>query len=96
MTKRSLRASFNLVAKDYIAAFEKKQGLEFDGWVGDFVGGSACFGDHFIHLDDIRIDIDNGVRKGDIIAWLVGNSLSKDPVNFYSWTHGMKHKDILP
>lgn len=64
------KSEFEKIANSYVHGFSKKQGLEFDFWVGDEVGGIASFNhEYFINYDDIRMDLDDTVKKGVITEW---------------------------
>lgn len=65
-----LQSSFYKVAQAYVLLFEKKQELEFTGWVGGHIGELACFNEwYYLNLDDIRYDIDTEQPKERITEW---------------------------
>lgn len=65
----TLQEQFNKIADKYIKAFCKKQDLELDFWVADIIGDTAFFADLCFSYDNIRLDVDNDIPKGEIIRW---------------------------
>jgi hypothetical protein len=97
-----LKAHYEYVCAEYVFKFCNKQGLEFDGWVGDDVGGVAACGDYFFNLSDIVLDINNKCRKGLILDWQndsveahMGNP-SAESINYYSYSKGLRYEDLKP
>lgn len=94
----SLKSDYEKVCQNYITAFAKKQGYEFDYWIGDDIGGVASFGEYYtLNLNDIRTDIDSGIKAGKIFEWYDGevkfNMSLKFPtwINYKSWLKGARH-----
>jgi hypothetical protein len=55
-------------------AFAEKQDLEFDGWVGDTVGGVAGFiGQYFFSPEEMILDLSTQQPKGLILEWQDSN-----------------------
>ena len=100
MSNERLRMRFAILAADYIEVFSRKQGIDFDGWVGDEIGGVACFGDFFFNYDQIRYDIDHNIRKGTIVKWYYADTEhnidreERQHINYSSWCKGLRHKDL--
>lgn len=65
----ALKSMYTSVCDDYIAVFANKNDYEFDGWVGDIVGGMACFGDYCFSFDDIRLDVDKQTPAGELLRY---------------------------
>lgn len=97
MKRRKLKIKFEDICNEYIEKFVKKHGYEFSYWVGDDIGGMACFIDqYFFSLDDIRQDINRGAIKELIFRWqddCVEFDYFRD-VNFNSYIMGLRPKDI--
>lgn len=66
----TLKEKYEELVNQYLKKFNEKQGYEFDDWVGNDIGGIACFIEqYFFHFDDIRYDIDNNIESGIIFKW---------------------------
>ena len=50
--KSRLQKDFERIANDYLYEFSIREDLGFEHWVGNDVGGVACFGDYYFTLDD--------------------------------------------
>lgn len=83
-----MRERFEKLAQEYMGAFAKKQGLQFEFWVADEVCGTACFGDWFFNLDDMRYDLDKGLPKGMVIDW--HERVTGSYINLPSWAKGLR------
>lgn len=93
-----LLADFRYVVRRYVRAFEEKQGMKLEFWVGDDVGGVAAFGDvMFFSLEDIRLDIDADMPTGEILTWLYANleAGSDKHINYYAWSKGLRHEHLV-
>lgn len=91
--KIKLKKYYEGMCEDYVKVFAEKHEMEFEGWVGDAVGGVATFGDWFFNLDDIRYDVDNDVPNDEIIKWIDYTSRCyalgcPKTINFPSWIKG--------
>jgi len=96
----TLKQRYESVATAYLNKFIKKQDIDFDGWVGDDIGGIASFCcQYFFNLDDIRYDIDNNCKKGLILRWqedgvehhMKGNF---DTINYHSYFKGLRYENL--
>lgn len=105
MPKRSqtkvLLDNYDAVCNDIVTKFSNKQGLEFDGWVGDEIGGIAGFAtQYFFNISDIILDLKTKQPKGLIIEWqseVVDFNMLKDKpkyINYKSYTMGLRCSDI--
>lgn len=65
----TLQEQFNKIANKYIKAFSKKQDFVLDFWVADIIGDTAFFADMCFSYDNIRLDVDYNVPKGEIVKW---------------------------
>ncbi len=53
----------------YVRAFEKKHEMYFDYFVLDNVLSFAMFGDYYINISDVVLDIDRNVPEKIFIKW---------------------------
>lgn len=79
---------FDRLAQEYMQAFAKKQGLVFEFWVADEVCGTACFGDRFFDLDDMRYDLDHDLPMGMAVEW--HDRIEGGYINLPSWSKGLR------
>jgi hypothetical protein len=96
-----LKEYYNLAVQNYVEAFCKKTGFEFDGWVADKVGEVGLFMDFYFDFQDIKYDIDTKQPKGKIIQWhdynVDYNTNIKDTndyinINYSSYCMGARRK----
>lgn len=92
----TLEKRYESVCKEYIDKFTKKQGLQFDGWVGNTVGGIAAFSDqYYFNFGDIVYDINAKCKKWLILEWQdVSIENTEKAINYYSFSKGLRHKDL--
>lgn len=102
LTIPQLKKQYEEVCNQYITKFVKKQELDFDGWVGDEVGGIASFStQYFFNLSDIILDLNTKQPKGLILEWQnngVENALNtpfSETINYKSYTMGLRNKDLI-
>ena len=92
-----LKEKYHKIIAEYIDEFCRKQKIEFDGWVGQEVGGVASFVDqYFFNLSDITYDIDHKCKKGLILKWqddCVENS-EMPSINYHSYHKGLRFEHI--
>lgn len=100
-TKNKLQQKYYNIVRDYIIAFQKKQELEFDYWIGDNIGEMAAFGDYYFSFDDIRYDIDNDIDKELILEWhnnttdyALKHNTTNALINYRSYCNGLRYKDL--
>lgn len=95
---KKLKADYEECCNQYATKFANKQGLTFEGWVGDNIGGIACFGDYFFNLEQIRIDCDTKQPKGLILQWQNESieahfeKLETANMNYLSYIKGLRFK----
>ena len=91
----TMRENYKSACVAYIRAFEKKQGIDFDGWVLQEVGGIACFGDYTFAFLDVVHDIDTRQPKGRILQWY-SDCLDNAPkrINYRSYCMGLRFGDV--
>ncbi len=90
-----LKKQYEEVCHEYIKKFCKKQGFEFDRWIGKDIGGISVFGDYCFTLADIIWDINSNQPKGLILQWQ--NDCIESPtksINYYSYSKGLRFKDL--
>jgi hypothetical protein len=94
---KALKELYESACNGYVELFSKKQGIEFDGWVGDEVGGIASFiHQYFFDISEIVYDINTNQPKGLIIEWqqdMIENGNVE--INYYSYSKGLRLKDVL-
>ena len=91
-----LKERYEKACNDYIAEFTKKQEIEFDGWVGDEVGGIASFIDqYFFNISDIVWDINSNQPEGLILQWQ-DDCLESNPkfISYFSYSRGLRYSDL--
>ena len=91
-----LKQQYEHACNEYVRQFCSKQELEFDGWVGNDVGGVCMCGDYFFNIHDIVWDMNSNQQKGLILKW--SDECVEFPmqsINYYSYTKGMRAKDII-
>lgn len=102
MTKlKDLNKQYAYLCNEYIKMFCTKQDIEFDGWIGDEVGGIASFiSQYFFNLSDIVLDLNTKQRKGLILRWqddgVDFNIGRKKPqyINYKSYTMGLRYQQL--
>ena len=101
MNLKKLHVDYCKICNDYILAFEKKQGIVSDGWVGDEIGGIASFDcQYFFNLSDIILDLNTKQPKGNILDWQSSdvdfNMFNEKPqhINYKSYTMGLRHEQL--
>lgn len=91
----TLKEKYKECCKKYIEQFCKKQNIEFDGWIGNNVGGVAVCSDYYLSFNDIVWDINSKQRKGVILNWYNDNLDGPEKsINYFSYTKGLRIKDV--
>jgi hypothetical protein len=92
---KDLRETYEKVCNDYVQIFCDKQKIDFEGWVCDNAGGTACCGDFFFYFPDIVWDVNSKQPEGTIVDWYHENmELPEKSINYYSYTKGLRVSDI--
>ena len=101
MGLQQLKKQYEFVCNEYIKKFCNKQGIEFDGWVCDEVGGIASFAyQYFFNLSDIILDLNTKQPKGNILDWQSEGvdfnmfNEKQQHINYKSYTIGVRYKDL--
>lgn len=103
MTRREkIIANYQLICNSIVDEFSQKHDLEFDGWVGDEVGGVASFiSQYFFKLSDMVLDLKTNQEKwfimqwqDDTIAWRNDIFANGDYINYNSYIMGLRYKDL--
>lgn len=104
MTKKDIRTN---LAKDALKNYEidmqtlanclaKELELDFDHWVGNEIGGVACFGDTFIIGDDIINYYRLEFTPDEFFEWyydtLEAADNDKNTINMESWKMGLRYE----
>ena len=98
---QELIRQYEFVCNEWIQKFSNKQDIDFDGWVGNEVGGIASFAcQYFFNLSDIILDLKTKQPKGNILNWqnedVDFNMFNENPahINYKSYTMGLRHGDL--
>ena len=90
-----LKKDYEKVCNQYMKLFCEKQDIGFDGFVNDDIGGIALCSDFFFNFQDIVWDVNAKIPKGVIIEWYDAQLENPEKaINYYSYTKGLRHKDI--
>ena len=97
MNLNELNKQYCSICNEYIKKFSAKQEIQFDGWVGDEIGGIASFcQQYFFGMDQIILDLNTKQPKGLILSWQNENTdcavKNKKPkyINYKSYTKGLR------
>ncbi len=100
-TKKTLELieSYSKVCNEIIQEFAKKQGMDFDYWVGDEIGGVAALADCFFDFADIIHDLKTSQKKWFIVKWQEDSVEAhfkgiSDTINYKSYCMGARY-DLL-
>lgn len=103
MTIQQLHKQYKDFCQEFITKFCRKQGLDFDGWVGSEVGGIAEFiGQYFFNISDVILDLTTKQPKGLILSWqddgldYALNEGGTERINYKSYTMGLRYADLTP
>jgi hypothetical protein len=96
-----LKEKYETICMEWVQIFCKKQDLEFDGWVGNEVGGIAIFAtQYFFNLSDIILDINTKQPKCLILRWqddgVIFNMFKETTkyINYKSYTMGLRYDQL--
>lgn len=100
MTKNSklekLNNRYEKISNKFVQLFCNKQKLDFDGWIGNEVGGIAGFvSQYFFDLSDIRLDLTTDQPVGQILDWQNENVNIINPsqrIDYKSYISKLKNK----
>lgn len=96
MNKTELKKQYEIICNQYVSIFCKKQDMQFDGWVGNFVGEIAYCNDLFFSFHDIVLDINTNQKKGFIIDWYYDNLEKPEKhINYYSYIKGLRVSELV-
>lgn len=98
---QELNRQYEFVCNEWVQKFCNKQDLVFDYWIGDEIGGLACFNEeYFFNLSDIIQDLIKKQPKGFILEWYeegVDYNLSNEKVqhiNYKSYIMGLRYEQL--
>jgi hypothetical protein len=106
MSNEELKTQYENVCNEYVRRFCEKQEIDFDGWVGDEVGGIASFiHQYFFNMSDIILDITTNQPVGFILDWqsdgvdynMFDYNMFKDKteyINYNSYIMGLRYYDL--
>lgn len=88
--------NYEMACQELVKQFSLKHDLEFDGWVGDDIGGIASFIDqYFFSMDDIALDLKTDQPKHSILRWQDDNvEHAPEFINYKSYTMGLRQSDL--
>ena len=93
----NLKKRYESICQDYIDVFCEKQEIQFDGWLGDIVGGTAWFmGQYFLNFNDIAYDVNSNQPAGLILKWQDDfiDSGVETAINYWSYSKGLRYSDL--
>ena len=98
---QELNRQYEFVCNEWIQKFCNKQQIDFDGWVGDEIGGIASFAcQYFFNLSDIILDLNTKQPKGNILNWQSEDvdfnmfNENQQHINYKSYTMGLRRKQL--
>ncbi len=99
--KDILNSTYRCACMDYVCAFAKKQGLEFEYFANELTCDFVAFGDYYFSLADIILDIQSDQPKGKIIDWQndgIGYHMAggTENINYSSYCMGLRFEDLTP
>lgn len=86
------KEAYEAICNDYLQEFCKKQDFEFYYWIS--IGEIAVIRGYFLNFSDIKLDIDTNQPAGQFFKWLKAKDKRNQKINYYSYTLGLRHKDI--
>ena len=101
----TMRENYKSACAAYVRAFEAKQGIEFEYWIGEEVGGATSFGGEWcFSMLEIIHDVDTRQPKGQILQWhseclehaqsLPEGSQLYKKINYRSYCMGLRFGDL--
>ena len=98
---QELNRQYEFVCNEWVQKFCNKQQIDFDGWVGDEIGGIASFAcQYFFNLSDIILDLKTKQPKGNILNWQSEDvdfnmfNENQKHINYKSYTMGLRHEQL--
>lgn len=90
MTLEETNKKYESACNEYIRLFCEKQGVDFEFWISDKIGETACFGDYCFNLSDIIFDINTDQPKGLILEWWDCILEEDSYINYEHYTMGAR------
>ena len=92
MNLQELKKQYEFICNECIKKFCYKQKIQFDGWIGDEVGGIACFvSQYYFSLSDIILDLNTKQQKWLILEWQDDGIEEVSKINYKSYTMGLRY-----
>lgn len=98
---QDLNKQYEFICNEIIIKFCKKQKIDFDGWVGNEIGGVASFScQYYFNFSDIILDLNTKQPKWKILDWqsedIEYNLFNKQPqhINYKSYIMGLRIKQL--
>lgn len=96
------KRQYELVCNEFVQKFCDKQEIDFDGWVGNEIGGIALFACQYsFNLSDIILDLTTKQPKGLILEWQNADvdfnmfNENQQFINYKSYTMGLRHEQLM-
>ena len=90
-----LKKQYEFVCNEYVTKFCNKQEMDFEGWVGDTIGGIAYCNDFYFNFQDIVWDVNSKQPKGAIVDWYYENlEIPEKSINYFSYTKGLRVSEL--
>ena len=101
MKLKELNEKYEFACNELVKKFCNKQGLQFDYWINDEIGGIASFSNsYFFNLCDIILDLKTKQPKGLILSWqdegveFNFNHQNITNINYKSYTMGLRYEQL--
>ena len=93
---KKLKKEYESIVNKYIKYFEQKQGVRFNYWIGDRIGGVADFGDVLtFNFTDIVFDINTQQPKDLILNWVYESVDNPDiNINYRNYAAGLRYEHL--
>lgn len=98
MNIEALKHQYEYICNEYVNKFCRKQGVQFNGFVGNIVGGVCCVSDYYINFSDIVYDLNTSQPKRLIFDWnnemIDAHSDGKDTINYFRYSKGLRIEGV--
>ena len=98
---QELKKIYEFACNEYVQKFCNKHQFEFDGWVGDEIGGVALFCSQYsFNFSDILFDLNTKQPKHQILKWqnesvevYMSNKINQY-INYKSYSMGLRYEQL--
>lgn len=98
---QELNRQYEFVCNEWVQKFCNKQQIDFDGWIGNEIGGICGFASqYFFNMSDIILDLNTKQPKGLILDWQSEDvdfnmfNENQQHINYKSYTMGLRHSQL--